>query len=248
MIDLDGRVALVSGASRGIGAAIARELAGLGARVAVNYRNNEAAAREVCEQIAAAGGEARPFQADVGDSAQVGALAAAVESALGAPEILVHNAGVQHTAMAHKMSDEQWRAGLAVNLDAAFFLARAVLPAMRAAKFGAIVFIGSASGSVAQVGAAGYVAAKHGLIGLAKALALESARKQIRVNVVAPGLTQTDLVAGLSDEQRAGLLARVPLGRMASPEEVAATVAWVVRGATYSTGNVFHVSGGVAMP
>jgi NAD(P)-dependent dehydrogenase (short-subunit alcohol dehydrogenase family) len=145
------------------------------------------------------------------------------------------------------MTDAQWDEALAVNLSAAFYLCRAVLPSMRNAGAGNIVLIASASASVAQAGAAGYVAAKHGLIGLTKALALESASKGIRVNAVSPGLTETDLVANLSPEARAGLLARVPLGRIASAEEIAATVEWVVCGATYATGNVFHASGGVAM-
>ncbi|MFV8752983.1 SDR family NAD(P)-dependent oxidoreductase [Nannocystaceae bacterium ST9] len=247
MDDLNGRVALVSGGSRGIGAAICRALAAAGASVAVNYKTHEAAALEVCRAIEARGGRARAFAADVGQPDAAADLVARVQASLGPIGVLVHNAGLQHSAMAHRMSDQQWRESIAVNLDAAFWLARAVLPAMREAQAGCIVFIASASASAAQAGAAGYVAAKHGLIGLTKALALESASKQIRVNAVSPGLTDTDLVAGLSPEARAGLLARVPLGRIATPEEIAATVDWVVRGATYSTGNVFDVSGGVVM-
>jgi 3-oxoacyl-[acyl-carrier protein] reductase len=247
MIDLTGQVALVSGGSRGIGAAICRALAAAGAKLAVNYRTSEAAAIALCRDIEARGGIARPFVGDVGDATQVSELVAAVTHAWGPINVLVHNAGIQHSVMAHRMSDEQWHASLAVNLHAGFYLSRAVLPAMRIAESGVIVFVASASGSIAQAGAAGYVAAKHGLIGLTKALALESAGKGIRVNAVSPGLTDTDMVADLSEDQRAGLLRLVPLRRMASPEEVAATVDWVVRGATYSTGNVFHVSGGAAM-
>lgn len=247
MFDPRDRVALVTGGSRGIGAAIARSLARAGAKVAINYHRSEAAALEVCREIAEHGGEARAFAADVGDSASATALVHEVARALGPVEILVHNAGLQHSAMAHKMTDAQWHEAIAVNLDAAFYVARAALPAMREVGSGCIVFIASASGAVAQAGAAGYVAAKHGLIGLTKALALESASKGIRVNAVSPGLTETDMVASLTREQRDGLMRKVPLGRMASPDEVAATVQWVVRGATYSTGNVFHVSGGVAM-
>jgi NAD(P)-dependent dehydrogenase (short-subunit alcohol dehydrogenase family) len=247
MLDLTGQVALVSGGSRGIGAAICRTLAAAGAKIAVNYRSNQAAALEVCRDIEARGGIARSFAADVSDAAQVSALVTSVAGTWGPVNVLVHNAGLQHSAMAHRMTDEQWHASLAVNLHAAFYLSRAVLPAMRATGSGVVVFIASASGSIAQAGAASYVAAKHGLIGLTKALALESASRGIRVNAVSPGLTNTDMVADLSAEQRAGLLAMVPLERMATPEEVAATVDWVIRGATYSTGNVFSVSGGVAM-
>ncbi len=247
MFDPTGKVALVTGASRGIGAAIARELARAGARVAVNYHRSETAALAVCREIAEAGGESRAFAADVGRSDAATGLVEAVRDSLGPVEILIHNAGLQHSAMAHKMTDAQWDEALAVNLSAAFYLARAALPAMRESGSGCIVFIASASASVPQAGAAGYVAAKHGLIGLTKALALESAGKGIRVNAVSPGLTETDMVASLSPEQRGGLLRKIPLGRIADPEEVAAMVEWVVRGATYSTGNVFHVSGGVAM-
>lgn len=247
VIDLSGRVALVSGGSRGIGAAICRALAAAGAKVAVNYYRSESAAAEVCREIEARGGQARAFCANIGRAEDVGRLVGDVAEAYGPVEILVHNAGLQHSAMAHRMTDEQWHEALTVNLHAAFYLARAVLPAMRAASFGCIVLISSASASVAQPGAAGYVAAKHGLIGLTKALALESASKGIRVNAVAPGLTETDMVAELSQTQRSSLLERIPLARIASPEEVAATVEWVIRGATYATGNVFHVSGGVAM-
>jgi 3-oxoacyl-[acyl-carrier protein] reductase len=247
MIDLTGRVVLVSGGSRGIGAAICRVLAAAGAHVAVNYRHRAAAGAEVVRQIEACGGRARAFGADVGRADDAQRLVDEVARQLGPVEVLVHNAGLQHSAMAHTMTDAQWHEALAVNLHAAFYLSRGVLPAMRAAGSGCIVLIASASARVAQVGAAGYVAAKHGLIGLTKALALESAAKGIRVNAVAPGLTSTDMVSGLTEAQRSGLLERVPLRRMASPEEIAATVDWVVRGATYSTGNVFDVSGGVVM-
>jgi NAD(P)-dependent dehydrogenase (short-subunit alcohol dehydrogenase family) len=247
MNDLHGRVALVSGGSRGIGAAICRALAAAGAVVAVNYRNEETAALAVCRSIEASGGRAQAFRADVGRTEDVVRMVSDVARNLGPIDVLVHNAGIQQSAMAHRMSDEQWHDVMAVSLHGAFYLSRAVLPQMRTAGRGCIVFITSASGSVAQPGAAGYVAAKHGLVGLTKALALESAPRGIRVNAVAPGLTDTDMVAGLEETQRAGLLARVPLGRVATPEEVAATVSWVVCGATYATGNVFHVSGGVAM-
>lgn len=247
MIDIQGKVALVSGGSRGIGAAICRSLAAAGATVVVNYHQNAKAAEAVVGEIQVAGGRAEAYGADVSWPGGAGALVHGVTDALGPVDILVHNAGVQHSAMAHKMTDDQWQQSLALNLSAAFYLSRAVLPPMRAAGAGCIVFIASASASVAQAGAAGYVAAKHGLVGLTKALAMESAPKGIRVNAVSPGLTETDMVSGLSDEQRYGLLGRVPMRRMATPEEIAATVEWVVRGATYATGNVFHASGGAAM-
>lgn len=244
--DIRGRVALVTGGSRGIGAAICEQLGAAGAQVAVNYRQQRAAAEAVVAKLEAAGAQAQAFAADVGDPEQCARLVGEVEAWRGPVDILVHNAGLQHSAMAHRMSDAQWHESIAVNLSAAFFLARAVLPNMRAAGRGCIVFISSASGSVAQVGAAGYVAAKHGLHGLTKALALEGARKGIRVNAVAPGITDTDMIAELDERGRQALLGRVPLARVATPAEIAETVSFVIRGASYATGTIFHVSGGYA--
>ncbi len=244
---LDGEVALVTGASRGIGRAIAVALGRLGARVVVNFVRDEARALETVRLVAEAGGAAEPARADVARPAEARAL---VEGALARHrrlDVLVNNAAIQRAALLHKMSDADWHDVLDLNLSSVFHLCRAALPAMLEARRGCIVNIASASSFVAQRGAASYVASKHGLIGLTKALALETASKGIRVNCVAPGLTDTDLVRDLTDAQRAALLGMVPLGRMGAPDEVAAMVAFVVAEARYSTGNVFHVGGGVAM-
>lgn len=244
---LQEQVAIVTGASRGIGRAIALHLARLGASVVVNYRSAEDKALAVVREIEAAGGSARCVRADVGDPEQAAALVAGVIEAHGRVDLLINNAGIQRSGMAHKMADADWHDVLAVNLGAAFFTSRAALPSMRAAGRGHIVNIASASSFVAQAGAVGYVASKHGLIGLTKALALENARKGVQVNAVAPGLTRTDMVTGLDEKQRAALERIVPMGRLGEPEEVASLVGWLVTEGRYSTGNTFHVSGGVAL-
>lgn len=245
-MSLHGQVALITGGSRGIGRACALHLGALGAKVAINYAHNETAARSVAEAVVATGGSPPlVVQADVADAAQVERMVDAVSSGLGPVEILVNNAGIQRASMAHRMTDEDWDRVIATNLSGAFYTSRAVLPSMRARGAGQIVNIASASSYVTQMGAASYVASKHGLLGLTKALALENASKGLRINAVAPGLTDTDLVGDLSEAQRESLQRLVPMGRMATPAEVAEMVAWVLTGATYSTGNVFQVSGGV---
>jgi NAD(P)-dependent dehydrogenase (short-subunit alcohol dehydrogenase family) len=178
---------------------------------------------------------------------QADRLVREVLEAWGRLDVLVNNAGIQRSAMAHRTSDEDWHDVIAVNLSAAFFTSRAALPAMRAAGRGHIVNVASASSFLAQPGACAYVASKHGLIGLTKALALENAAKGVCVHAVAPGLTDTDLVRGLDDKQRSALRALVPMGRLADPSEVALAVGWLVAGSSYTTGNTLHVNGGVVL-
>jgi 3-oxoacyl-[acyl-carrier protein] reductase len=244
---LEGQVALVTGASRGIGRAVAIALGRLGARVVVNYKAATPQAEEAARAVADAGGAAELAQADVARPAEARALVEKVLGRHGRLDVLVNNAAVQRSALLHKMSDADWNDVLDLNLSAVFHLCRAALPAMLEARRGNIVNVASASSFMAQKGAASYVASKHGLIGLTKALALETANKGVRVNCVAPGLTDTDLVRDLTDAQRSALLGIVPLGRIGAPDEVASMVAYVVVDASYSTGNVFHVGGGVVM-
>jgi NAD(P)-dependent dehydrogenase (short-subunit alcohol dehydrogenase family) len=244
---LDGKVALVTGASRGIGRAIAVKLGSLGARVVVNFKENEARADEAARSIADAGGTAELARADVAKPAEARRLVEEIVARHRRLDILVNNAAIQRSAMLHKMSDADWYDVLDLNLSAVFHLCRAALPSMLEARAGSIVNIASASSFLAQKGAAGYVASKHALIGLTKALALETASRGVRVNCVAPGLTDTDLTRNLTDAQRTGLLGLVPQGRIGTPDEVAAMVAFVITDASYSTGNVFHVGGGVVM-
>lgn len=244
---LAGKTALVTGASRGIGRAVAHELGRLGARIGVSYRSDDQKAEETLASLAAAGVEARAFRADVGRSREASKLAEDVAEALGEVQLLVNNAAIQRSALLHKMTDADWHEVMDTNLSAVFYLSRAVLPAMLEARSGHIVNVASASAFMGQRGAASYVASKHGLIGLTRALATETASRGVLVNAVAPGLTDTDMVRSLTPEQREGLLKLVPLRRLATPEEVAAMVGFVVTRAGYSTGNVFHVSGGVIM-
>jgi 3-oxoacyl-[acyl-carrier protein] reductase len=245
---LAGHVALISGASRGIGRAIAVELGRLGARVAINFRSATAAAEAARREVEAAGGPGcQLFQADVGRSDQANRLVEDVLGTFGKLTVLVNNAGVIRSARLHKMTDEDWHEVINVNLSSAFYLCRAALPSMLAAGNGHIVNVTSASAYMNQAGATGYVASKLGLVGLTRALAQETAGKGIYVNAVAPGATDTDMLQGLAAKVREELLAQVPLKRMAAPEEVARMVAFVIAEARYSTGNVFHVSGGVVM-
>jgi 3-oxoacyl-[acyl-carrier protein] reductase len=245
---LAGRVAVVTGASRGIGRAIAVRLGALGATVVLNYLGENARAAEAVQAVIQAGGPApSAVRADIGRPEEAQRLIEGVLAQHGRLDVLVNNAARQTSALLHKMSDADWQSVIDVNLSAVFYLCRAALPAMIAARSGHIVNIASASSYMARKGAASYIASKHGLIGLTKALALETASQGVLVNAVAPGLTETDLVAGLTEAQREGLLNLVPLKRMASPGEVADMVAYIVTRAGYSTGNVFHCSGGAIM-
>ena len=244
---LEHSVCIVTGASRGIGRAVALRLGRLGATIIVNYRSARAEAEEVARQVADSGGRAEVVTADVGRPEEARRLVETTVERHQRIDILVNNAAIQRSRLLHKMSDSDWYDVIDVNLNAVFQLCRASLPAMLSARSGHILNIASASSFMAQAGASSYVASKHALIGLTKALALEVASKGVLVNAVAPGLTDTDLVKGLTDDQRAALLTRVPLGRMGTPEEVAAMVELILTEATYSTGNVFHVGGGVVM-
>jgi 3-oxoacyl-[acyl-carrier protein] reductase len=245
---LAGRVAVVTGASRGIGRAIAVRLGALGATVVLNYLNEDARCAEAVQAVTQAGGPSpNAIRADIGRPDEARRLIEGVLAQHGRLDVLVNNAARQTSSLLHKMSDADWQSVIDVNLSAVFYLCRAALPAMMAARSGHIVNIASASSYMARKGAASYIASKHGLIGLTKALALETASQGVLVNAVAPGLTETDLVAGLTEAQREGLLGLVPLKRMARPEEVADMVAYVVTRAGYSTGNVFHCSGGAVL-
>jgi 3-oxoacyl-[acyl-carrier protein] reductase len=245
---LAGKVAVVTGASRGIGRAIAVRLGELGAHVMLNYcAHDEQAQTALAAVRATKAASAQLIKADISKSAQAQQL---IETALGAHQridILVNNAGVQRAILTHKMSDADWHEVMDINVSAVFYLCRAVLPAMLAAKSGHIVNIGSASGFTAHKGAASYVASKYALIGLTKVLALEVADKGIQVNGVAPGITDTDMIKSLSEAARQQLLASIPMKRMARAEEVANMVAFILTEATYSTGNFFHSSGGFIM-
>lgn len=238
-------VALVTGAGRGIGRAVAVALAAAGWQVAVNFRQDADAAAAVCQEIAAAGGTALPFQADVSDEAQVAQLFRQVRQALGAPALLVNNAGVAHFGLLQEMTVAEWRRVMAVNLDGAFFCCREALPYMLHNKSGCIINIASVWGEAGASCEAAYAASKGGLIALTKALAKEVGPSGIRVNCVAPGVIHTAMNDRLTIAELADLADATPLGRIGSPEEVAAVVSFLASPAAgFVTGAVIPVTGG----
>ena len=237
------RVALVTGGSGGIGQASVAALAGAGHRVAVGYAGN----REAAEK-AAAGLDGMAVRIDVTDPASVDAAFKAVEEALGPVDILVNNAGVTADGLLLRMRDEQWRRVLATNLDGAFHASRRAASGMVRRRWGRIVNMGSVVGSTGAAGQANYAATKAGLIGLTRSLARELGSRGITVNLVAPGPIATAMIDAVSDERRAEMTAAVPLGRMGTPEEVGAVVAFLCSpAAAYITGAVVPVDGGLGM-
>ena len=244
MFRLDGKTALITGASGGIGAAIARTLHGQGAVVVLSGTR-----RDALDALAAALGE-RAFvcPADLADPAAPDALVAAAEQAAGPLAILVNNAGLTRDGLALRMRDEDWQTVLDVDLSAPFRLARATLRGMLRQRAGRIITISSIVGVTGNAGQANYAAAKAGVIGLTKALAQEVASRGITVNAVAPGFVVTPMTDALPEPQRARLTEAIPLGRLGRPEDVAAAVAYLASDeAGWVTGATLHVNGGMAM-
>jgi len=243
---MEQRVALVTGASRGIGRAIALELAAAGNRVACCASSDGAKATQV--EIEASGGTALAVCADVGDQAAVDAAFAEIEAAWGPVEILVNNAGVTADGLIARMSDEQWDTVIRTNLTGAFHTIRRASPKMMKARFGRIVNVSSVSGQAGAAGQANYAAAKAGLLGLSRAVARELAPRKVTCNVVAPGPIVTAMTDTMPPEWRGVMEATVPLGRLGTPEEVAAVVTFLCSDAAgYVTGALVPVDGGLGM-
>ena len=245
---LDGKTALVTGASRGIGRAIALCLAAEGARVAINYAGNVKAAEEVKAAIEAAGGTAILCQADIADSAAVEAMVANVVKEFGTIDILVNNAGITRDTLLMRMKNEDFAKVLDTNLKGVFYCTKAISKLMMKKRSGRIINMASVVGLVGNAGQTNYAAAKAGVIGFSKSAAKELASRGITVNVVAPGFIGTDMTAGLPESVKEKMLTDIPLGRMGEPEDVASAVLFLASDqASYITGQVVNVDGGMVM-
>jgi 3-oxoacyl-[acyl-carrier protein] reductase len=244
MFDLSGMTALVTGASGGIGSAIAAALAGQGARLAVSGSNAE----KLEAFRAGLGGDHVALQADLADAAAVDGLVPRAVEGLGKLDILVNNAGVTRDNLAMRMKDEEWSDVIRINLEAAFRLSRAALKPMMRAKYGRIISITSIVGATGNPGQANYAASKAGLVGMSKALAQEVASRNITVNCIAPGFIRSAMTDALPETQRQSLLGRIPRGDLGDGSDIAAAAVYLAsREAGYVTGQTLHVNGGMAM-
>lgn len=245
---MSARVALVTGASRGIGRAAALQLAADGHRIAVNYVRARAEAEAVVEAIRAAGGEARAIGGDVGTEAGVAELFATTGETLGPVEILVNNAGVVRDNLLLRMTAEEWDEVLAVNLRSVFLCTRTALRGMLKARWGRVISITSVSGLAGNAGQANYAAAKAGIVGFTKSVAKEVGSRGITVNAVAPGFIETDMTGAIDEAGREQVRTLITLGRFGTPEEISAAVGYLAsEQAAYVTGQVLVVDGGLAI-
>jgi 3-oxoacyl-[acyl-carrier protein] reductase len=245
---IDGKVALVTGASRGIGKAIAIALADAGVKVAVNYLSKSDAAGTVVKHIAEAGGEAIAVQADVRDLEQVRAMAEQVSSELGPIDILINNAGIVQDNLLVFMKDEEWSDVVDTSLKGTYHCIKVVGRKMMSPKYGRIINISSDAGVLGDMMRANYASAKAGLLGLTKTAAREFAASGITVNAVVPGVIETEMISEMKDTKREKLLASIPAGRFGEPEEVARVLLFLVsESANYMTGQCVRVDGGMAM-
>jgi len=234
------RIAIVTGGTRGIGHAISKALREAGFEVAATYAGNDQAAEQCAQELGV-----KTYKFSVADFEACAANVAKIESELGPVDTLVNNAGITRDTMLHKMTAEQWNEVIQTNLGSVFNMSHAVLPGMRERGFGRIVNISSINGQKGQMGQANYSAAKAGVIGFTKALAQETARKNITVNAIAPGYIDTDMVAGVPEKVLEGIVAQIPVGRLGKPEEIAHCVKFLAdEHASFVTGSVITANGG----
>lgn len=247
-ISLAGRVALVTGSTRGIGRSIAAALAGAGARVAVTGRDKEKAEAAAADIAAATGAEVRGYAADVSEPAQAAALVEAVEKDFGQLDVLVNNAGLTRDNLLMRLKDDDWDAVLNANLRGAFATCRAATRGMMKRRWGRIINVASVVGLIGNKGQANYAASKAGLIGMTKSIAKELASRNILANVIAPGFIETDMTAAMAPEARSAMSAGIPLERLGTPDDIAGMVVVLASDLTgYVTGQVFVVDGGLVM-
>jgi acetoacetyl-CoA reductase len=244
---LDGRVAIVTGASRGIGRAVAQELARVGARVAVNYNQAKDMAEGLVEEIKKMGSDAIAVRADVSRFDDCKALVEATLSAFGQVDILINNAGINRDRTIQRMSPEEWESVIATDLNSAFYMTNLVVGHMRERGYGRIINMSSIIGQSGNIGQANYAAAKAGLIAFTKSAAQELARYNVTVNAMCPGFVETDMVNALTDDIKAALLAKIPLGRFGRPEEVATFCRYLVTEGDWITGQQLNPNGGQYM-
>lgn len=245
---LDGKTAIVTGASRGIGAAIAKHLANEGARVVVNYSGSQSKAEDVVKEIEAAGGEAFAIQASVADSESVTGMIATTMERFGSVDILVNNAGITRDNLLMRMKESEWDDVINTNLKGVFLCTKAVTRQMMKQRAGRIINIASIVGVSGNAGQANYVAAKAGVIGLTKTTAKELASRNINVNAIAPGFITTEMTEELPEEVKTQMLTQIPLAKLGNPEDVAKAVVFLASDdSTYITGQTLHVDGGMVM-
>ncbi|MBR4400910.1 MAG: 3-oxoacyl-[Synergistes sp.] len=245
---MENKIALVTGAGRGIGRAIALELASRGCAVAVNYAHSENAAAETVKEIINSGGRAAAFKADVSDAAEVKEMFSAVTASMGAVNILVCNAGITKDGLLMRMKDEDWDSVLSTNLKSLFICAREAIRPMLKARWGRIIAISSVNALRGSQGQCNYAAAKAGMLGFVKSLAREVAARGVTVNAIAPGFIETDMTAVLSEDIRRAFVEAIPAARAGTPQDVAHAAAFLAsEEASYIQGQVIAVDGGITM-
>ena len=246
--DINGKTALVTGASKGIGKAICLELAQMGVKVAVNYNSSKSEAEQVVQTITDMGGEAFKIHADVSDLEQVNAMVDKVSDEWGGVNILVNNAGIINDGLLMRMSDEAWHRVMGVNLNGTFYCTRATLRHMVRERWGRIINIGSVVGIRGNIGQTNYSSSKAAIIGFTKSLAKEVATRNITVNAVTPGYISTETVAGLSQRQKDTIMTWIPQGKFGNTEDIASMVGYLAsKRASYVTGQIISVDGGMAI-